>query len=86
MPRADRDPPPPELLRLGRALRTLRHRQGAKQIEAGTAAGLTESQVSDLERAQTDARWTTVIRLVERGLGLTLADLAREYDHPENDP
>lgn len=52
MPRAHRDPPPPELLRLGRALRALRQRGGIKQIEAATAAGLTESQVSDIESAQ----------------------------------
>lgn len=79
MPRADRDPPPPELLRLGRALRTLRHRQGAKQIEVATAAGLTESQVSDVERAQMNPGWLLVTRLLV-GLDLTLRDLADAYD------
>lgn len=80
MPRAHRDPPPAELVRLGHALRTLRHRQALKQIEVATAAGLTESQVSDLERAQINAGWLLVVRLVEYGLGLTLRDLADAYE------
>lgn len=85
MPRAHRDPPPPELIRLGRALRALRRRQGRKQIEAGTASGLTESQVSDVERARTNPGWLLVGGLVEQGLGLTLRDLADAYEDADPD-
>lgn len=84
MPRADRsDNPPPELVRLGRALRALRDERGLKQIEVATGAGVTESQVSDLERGRNDARWTTIARIVEQGLGASLADLATAYEAAE---
>jgi len=79
VPRADHHNPPPELVRLGHALRALREGRGLKQIEVASGAGVTESQVSDLERARNDARWTTIARIVEGGLGLTLADLAAAY-------
>lgn len=84
MPRADyADNPPPELARLGRALRALRDDRDLKQIEVATGAGVTESQVSDLERGRNDARWTTISRIVEKGLDATLADLAAAYAEAE---
>lgn len=84
MPRADyADNPPPELVRLGRALRALRDERGLKQIEVATGASVTESQVSDLERGRNDARWTTIARIVEKGLGASLGDLATAYAEAE---
>jgi transcriptional regulator with XRE-family HTH domain len=78
VPRADYDDPPSELIRLGRALRTLRQRQGLKQIELATTAGMTESQVSDIERGKNNPGWRLIVRIVD-GLGLTLNDLADAY-------
>ena len=78
MPRADYDNPPDSLVNLGNALRTLREERGLKQIELATAAGATESQVSDIERAQNNPGWVLVARLLE-GLEATVADLAEAY-------
>jgi HTH-type transcriptional regulator/antitoxin HipB len=65
------------LERLGRALRQLRHEKGLKQIEVASGANVTEAQVSELERGRNDARWTTVARIVEDGLGASFDDLAQ---------
>ena len=80
MPRADYDDPPSELLRLGRAVCALRKQQGLKQIELATAAGITESQVSDIERGKNNPGWRLIVRIVVDGLGLGVSDLARAYD------
>jgi transcriptional regulator with XRE-family HTH domain len=79
VPRARYDDPPPELLRLGLAVRTLRERKGLKQIELATAAGATESQVSDIERGKNNPGWRLIVRIVEDGLDLTVGDLADAY-------
>lgn len=78
LPRADYDNPPDSLVLLGRALRDLREEKGLKQIELGTAAGATESQVSDIERAKNNPGWVLVARLLD-GLGATVSDLADAY-------
>jgi DNA-binding XRE family transcriptional regulator len=80
MPRANYDDPPEELLKLGRALKGLREEQGLKQIEAATAAGMTESQVSDIERGKNNPGWMLLAKLVESGLGLSMGELARAYE------
>lgn len=82
MPRADYDNPPDSLVHLGHALRALREDRGLKQIELATAAGTTESQVSDIERAQNNPGWLLVARLLD-GLGATVADLADAYGRSE---
>lgn len=79
VPRADHRPPPPDLVSLGLALRGLRESRGLKQIEVATGAGVTESQVSDIERARNDARWTTIARIVESGLGASFEEFAAAY-------
>lgn len=79
MPRANYEEPPSELVRLGAAIKELRKRQGLKQIEAATAAGMTESQVSDIERGKNNPGWLLLMRLVD-GLGLTTEDLAAAYE------
>ncbi len=80
MPRARYDEPPAELVNLGLALRELRERQGLKQIELATAAGVAESQVSDIERGKNNPGWLLLARLVTDGLALPLGDLADAYE------
>lgn len=78
MPRAEYDNPPDDLVHLGRALKALREDRGLKQIELATAAGATESQVSDIERAQNNPGWVLVTRLLH-GLEASVDDLADAY-------
>jgi transcriptional regulator with XRE-family HTH domain len=85
VPRADYDDPPSELLRLGRALRALRQRKGLKQIELATAAGISESQVSDIERGKNNPGWRLIVRIVVEGLGLTISDLADAYARADDE-
>jgi transcriptional regulator with XRE-family HTH domain len=82
VPRADYDNPPDSLICLGVALRALREERGLKQIELGAAAGATESQVSDIERAQNNPGWILVVRLLD-GLDATVADLADAYSRAQ---
>jgi transcriptional regulator with XRE-family HTH domain len=82
VPRADYDNPPDALVYLGRALRALREERGLKQIEVGTAAGATESQVSDIERAANNPGWVLIARLLD-GLDATIGDLADAYSRAE---
>lgn len=85
MPRADYDNPPDSLVHLGRALRALREARGLKQIELAIAAGATESQVSDIERAQNNPGWVLVARLLD-GLDATVGDLAEAYSRAGTEP
>jgi transcriptional regulator with XRE-family HTH domain len=80
MPRADYTTPPAELARLGEAIRVLRKQRDLKQIEVATAAGLTESQISDIENARNNPGRLLVTRLVVDGLGLELRDLISAYE------
>ena len=82
MPRADHSNPPQALVYLGRALRALREERGMKQIELGAAAGATESQVSDIERAANNPGWVLIARLLD-GLDATVAELADAYSRAE---
>lgn len=84
VPRADYDDPPSELLRLGCAVRALRKQQGLKQIELATAAGITESQVSDIERGKNNPGWRLIVRIIVVGLGLSISDFARAYDRVDD--
>lgn len=80
MPRANYDTPPPELARLGAALKALREERDLKQIEAASGADMTESQVSDIERGKNNPGWLLLIRLLVDGLGADLGDLAAAYE------
>ena len=82
VPRADYENPPKSLRSLGRALRALREDRGLKQIEVATAAGTTESQVSDIERAQNNPGWVLTARLLD-GMNADVADLADAYARAE---
>ena len=83
MPRARYDNPPPELARLGSAFKALREKRGLKQIEAASRAGMTESQVSDIERGKNNPGWLLLMRLLTDGLGASLHELAAAYDDAE---
>lgn len=65
-------------MHLGRALKALREDRGLKQIELAAAAGATESQVSDIERARNNPGWVLVSRLLH-GLEADLEELADAY-------
>lgn len=85
VPRARRDTPPPELARLGAALKALREERGLKQIEVASGAGMTESQVSDIERGKNNPGWLLLIRLLVDGLSASPRDLALAYEEAEAD-
>jgi transcriptional regulator with XRE-family HTH domain len=86
VPRARYDTPPPELARLGAALKALREERGLKQIEAASQADMTESQVSDIERGKNNPGWLLLIRLLVAGLDADLGDLAAAYERvPDRD-
>lgn len=79
VPRASYDTPPPELARLGTALKALGEERGLKQIEVASGAGMTESQVSDIERGKNNPGWLLPIRLLVDSLGTDLSDFADAY-------
>lgn len=83
MPRARHEKPPPELVRLGAALRALREKRDLKQIEAASRAGMTESQISDIERGRNNPGWILVMRLLNEGLEATLAELVLIYENSD---
>ncbi len=80
VPRARYDIPPPELARLGAALKALREERGLKQIEVASGADMTESQVSDIERGKNNPGWLLLIRLLIDGLDADLRDFAAAYE------
>jgi len=80
VPRASYDDSPPELIALGAALRELRKSKGLKQIEVATNAGVTESQISDIERGKNNPGWLLLVQITVDGLGATVSDLAVTYE------
>jgi transcriptional regulator with XRE-family HTH domain len=83
-PRADYSDGPVELRRLGATLRNMREAQGLKQIEVATAAGVSESQVSDIERGKNNPGWLLLSRLID-GCGLGVSDFASAYERSSLD-
>lgn len=76
MPRADyRSGSPPELRRLGAAMRELRQEAGLRQIELAVNSGVSEGRVSEIEHGKNDLRWSTLLRVLE-GLDVSLSELA----------
>jgi transcriptional regulator with XRE-family HTH domain len=80
VPRAQYDTPPPELVRLGAALKALREERGLKQIEVASGAGMTESQISDIERGKNNPGWLLLTRLIIKGLDAGIHDFAVAYE------
>jgi transcriptional regulator with XRE-family HTH domain len=77
--------PPDHLVTLGRVVRRARRERDLSQEALGRAAGLDGKHVSEIERANRDVRFTTLVQLAE-GLELrpgelvTLFDAQRERD------
>jgi transcriptional regulator with XRE-family HTH domain len=80
VPRARYDTPPPELVRLGAALKSLREERGLKQIEVASRAETTEGQVSDIERGKNNPGWLLLIRLLIDGLDADLREFVAAYE------
>jgi transcriptional regulator with XRE-family HTH domain len=72
-------PSPNRQARLGRAVRTIRNRQGMTQEDLAAAADLHPTYVSDVERGARNPSWDVVARLAE-GMGVPTTDIAAEYD------
>jgi transcriptional regulator with XRE-family HTH domain len=72
-------PPDQKLLALGRTIRRMRRERDLSQEAVALAAGVHPNQVGRLERGTGDVYTTTMLRIVA-GLGVTLSDVAREYD------
>jgi transcriptional regulator with XRE-family HTH domain len=60
---------------LGRAIRVLRDQAGITQKVLAERVGTSEAYVSNIEGGRRDARWSTVMRLVD-ALGADLHQLA----------
>lgn len=65
-------------------MKALREARNLKQIEAASRAGMTESQVSDIERGKNNPGWLLVMRLLNAGLDATLHDLTAAYESGDN--
>lgn len=68
--------------RLGRAVKTVRARQGLTQEQVSAAAGLHPTYVSDIERGARNPSWEVLIRLAA-GMGAQIGDIANAYDTQE---
>ena len=69
--------------RLGRAVRTLRLRQGLTQEQASAAAGLHPTYLSDIERGARNPSWEVMTRLAA-GIGVSMRDVAQAYDRADD--
>ncbi len=73
-------------LRLGRAIRAIRARQGLTQEQVSAVAGLHPTYVSDIERGARNPSWEAITRLAT-GMGVTTSEIARAYeDQPSPEP
>jgi transcriptional regulator with XRE-family HTH domain len=52
---------------------------GLKLIEVAAVAGMTQSQVSDVQRGKNNPGWFVLMQLFRDGLELSLGDLAAPY-------
>lgn len=66
--------PPPELDAFGRTLRRQRRLQDLSQEALAHHSGVSSKHISEIERAQRDPGFTTVVRL-SRGLRLPASEL-----------
>lgn len=65
--------------RLGRAVKTVRARQGLTQEQVSAAAGLHPTYVSDIERGARNPSWEALVRLAS-GMGVPIGEIASAYD------
>lgn len=71
-----------DLQQLGYVLRTARLERGLKQIEVAQGAGLSESQVSEIETGKANPTWLQLRRLVVLGLGATMSEIVLALERP----
>lgn len=73
---------PPEkrgLTRLGKAIRSIRLKNGLSQEKLGFLADLDRSYVGGIERGERNVSFVNLLK-VSRALGVTLSELVRVYD------
>lgn len=71
--------PPDHLVLFGRLVRRVRRERDMSQEALGRAAGLDGKHVSEIERANRDVRFTTLLQLA-KGLDLRPGELLALYD------
>jgi transcriptional regulator with XRE-family HTH domain len=74
--------PPEHLKLLGSVIRRERRAQDLSQEALGHAAGVAGKHVSEIERANRDPRFTTLLQIA-RALGLTPGQLFASYDEQD---
>jgi transcriptional regulator with XRE-family HTH domain len=62
----------------------LREERDLKQIEAASRAGMTEGQISNIERGKNNPGWLVVMRLLNKGLDAALPDLVAAYEKADD--
>ncbi|MCU1675447.1 MAG: transcriptional regulator [Frankiales bacterium] len=66
-------------VRLGQAVKAVRHGAGLTQEEVSRASGLHPTYISDIERGVRNPGWDAVTRLAG-GIGVSLVDIVRQYE------
>jgi transcriptional regulator with XRE-family HTH domain len=69
----------PDRVRLGRAVRALRHEQGLTQEQLAEAAGLHWTYVGGIERGERNPSWDNVVKLA-RALRIAVSELAAQAE------
>ena len=69
----------PEHLALGRAIRTLRVRKAMSQEALAHDAGLHRAYMGGVERGERNLSFANLLKVCN-GLGVSLAELAEEYE------
>lgn len=72
--------PTPDSAALGDALRGLRQDRGLKQIEVSHDAGISEAQLSEIERGVANPTWLLLTRIVRLGLKAEMTELIARYE------
>lgn len=75
----DASSPPGHLVVLGRLVRRERRARDLSQEAFAHAAGLAPKHVSEIERAQSDLRFSTLLQIA-RGLGMSPGELLTLFD------
>ncbi len=67
-------------LALAVTLRRLRHERGATQEDVAYNSGITVASLSRIERGYANPGWTTVRRIITKGLKVSLSELAQAVE------
>ncbi|HMJ35011.1 MAG TPA: helix-turn-helix transcriptional regulator [Baekduia sp.] len=66
-------------VRLGRAVKSVRHGRGLTQEQVSAGSGLHPTYISDIERGVRNPGWDAVTRLA-LGIGVSVQEIARRYE------